>query len=401
MPHALRRLVLSNLAAQSSEQVALAAAPLLAVLALGAGAAETGWLQAAQTLPFLLLSLPAGVLADRFSRRRLMMGAEALRAGMLIAILALAAIGRLDLLALAALGFLGAAGTVAQGVAAPALLPALVPREGLGAANRWLELGRSGAFTAGPALGGALIGWLGASPAYGVAAGLSLLATGLLARVPEPPRAAPARRDLRRELREGIGFVLSHELLRPILVTAVVFNTAWFVLLAAYVVHAVHHIGLTAAEVGVTLGLVGAGMVAGALAAPALAARMTLGGLIAAGPCVAAVASLLMLATLALPSAALAGVAMFLFGAGPILWTINTTTLRQMVTPQAMLGRVSAVVLTATFGARPLGAAIGALLAARYGAGACLMASAAGFMMQAGVILASPARRLRALPQAA
>jgi predicted MFS family arabinose efflux permease len=398
MMKAFPRLAASNLAAQSSEQVALAAAPLVAVLALGAGAAETGWLQAAQTLPFLLLALPAGVLADRLPRRRLMIGAELLRAATLLGILALAALGRLDLAGLAALGFLGATGTVAQGVAAPALLPALVPRESLAAANRWLELGRSGAFAAGPALGGALIGWMGASPAYGLAVALSLLSAGLLVGLAEPPRPRPARRHPGRELREGIAFVLSHALLRPILVTALLFNTAWFILQAAYVAHAVHHLGLTASGVGLTLGLCGAGMVVGAIGAPMLAARLPLGGMIAAGPCTAAVAALLMLATLAMPLAILAGLALFLFGAGPILWSIHTTALRQAVTPAPMLGRVTSVVLTATYGARPLGAAIGALLAERFGVGACLAASTAGFLLQAGVILASPARRLRALP---
>lgn len=400
MPNAFRRLAASNIAAQAAEQVALAAAPLLAVLALGAGAAETGLLQAAQTLPFLLLALPVGVLADRVSRPRLMIAAEALRAATLLAVLALAWGGALDLVALAALGFLGAAGTVAQGVAAPALLPALKPRAGLAVANRWLELGRSGAFVAGPALGGALIGWTGAGPAYGLAAGLSLLSAALLTGLREPPRAAAPPRHPLRELREGVAFVLSHPLLRPILVTAVVFNTAWFVLQAGYVVHAVTHLDLTAGQVGATLALYGAGMLAGAVAAPRLARRLPLGELIALGPCVAAVAALLMLATAALPSAMLAGLAMFLFGAGPIVWTINTTTLRQAVTPGSMLGRVSATVMTATFGARPLGAALGALLAARYGVEACLVVSAAGFLAQAAVILASPARRLQGLPQA-
>ena len=401
MPDAFRRLAASNIAAQGSEQIALAAAPLLAVLALGAGAAETGWLQAAQTLPFLLLALPAGLLADRVSRPRLMIGAEALRAATLLAVLGLAWGGALGLAGLAALGLLGAAGTVAQGVAAPALLPALVPREGLAAANRWLELGRSGAFAAGPALGGALLGWAGAGPAYGLAVGLSLLSAGLLLGLREPARVLAPRRHPLRELREGVGFVLSHALLRPILVTAVVFNTAWFILQAGYVVHAVANLGLSAGGVGVTLGLYGLGMVAGAVVAPWLAARLPLGGLIALGPCAAALAALMMLGTAMMPSAAIAGVAMFLFGAGPIVWTINTTTLRQAVTPGAMLGRVSATVMTATFGARPLGAAIGALLAARYGVGACLAVSAAGFLVQAGVILTSPARRLRGLPQAA
>ena len=192
--------------------------------------------------------------------------------------------------------------------------------------------------------------------------------------------------------------MLRHPLLRSILATAVLFNTAWFLLQAGYVVHAVHNLGLSATGVGITLGLCGAGMVAGAVASPWLARRWPLGGLIAVGPCVAALAALLMLATAVWSAPVLAGAALFLFGAGPIFWTIHTTTLRQAVTPGAMLGRVSATVLTATFGARPLGAAIGALLAARYGVEACLLASAAGFLAQAAVILASPAVRLRGLP---
>jgi MFS family permease len=119
LPSAFRCLAWSNLAAQSAEQVALAAAPLVAVLALGAGAGETGLLQTAQTLPFLLLSLPAGLLADRSSRRRLMVGAEALRLASLLGLLALAALGMLTLPLLAALAFIGASGTVAYGVAGP------------------------------------------------------------------------------------------------------------------------------------------------------------------------------------------------------------------------------------------------------------------------------------------
>ena len=63
------RLAWSNLAAQSAEQIGLAATPLVAVLALGAGAGETGFLQTAQTLPFLLLAIPAGLLADRMPRQ--------------------------------------------------------------------------------------------------------------------------------------------------------------------------------------------------------------------------------------------------------------------------------------------------------------------------------------------
>src|SRR6187397_1657339 len=89
LPATFNRLAWSNLAAQSAEQVALAAAPIVAVLSLGVAEGQTGLLQTALTLPFVLFAMPAGLLADRISRRSLMAGAEALRAGALIAILAL------------------------------------------------------------------------------------------------------------------------------------------------------------------------------------------------------------------------------------------------------------------------------------------------------------------------
>jgi len=400
LPSAFRRLAASNLAAQFSEQMALAAAPLVAVLALDATAAQTGYLQTAQTLPFLLLSLPAGVLADRKSRRALMTAAECVRACSLLALLALLGLGGLSLVWLAALGFLGAVGTVAYNVAAPALVPRLVPAGELASANRWLELARSCAFSAGPAAGGALVGWMGASTAYVLATTLSLLAAVLLAGLPQDAPTSTARRDVLAELRAGAAFVAAHPLLRPVLITAVFFNTAWFVLQAVYVVYAIERLGLSAAGVGVTLGVYGAGMLAGALAAPWLARRLSFGAMIALGPLSALAASGILLSTLAYASGPWAAVGFFLFGAGPILWTITTTTLRQAVTPNALLGRVSAVILTATFGARPVGALIGATLAARVSLDACLWVSTAGFLVQFLVLFASPVRRLRSQPDA-
>ena len=89
----------------------------------------------------------------------------------------------------------------------------------------------------------------------------------------------------------------------------------------------------------------------------------------------------------------------FLFGAGPILWTITTTTLRQSVTPNALLGRVSSVIVTANFGARPIGALIGASLAAKFGVEACLWVSTAGFFIQFAVLFTSPVLRLERQPE--
>src|ERR1700728_3660950 len=126
LPPTFNRLAWSNLAAQSAEQVALAAAPIVAVLMLGVGEGQTGALQTALTLPFILFAIPAGLLADRISRRRLMAGAEALRAAALLAILLLIAFKLLTLPLLAFAGFVAVCGTVVYSVAAPALVPSLV-----------------------------------------------------------------------------------------------------------------------------------------------------------------------------------------------------------------------------------------------------------------------------------
>src|SRR4029450_8311137 len=89
LPATFNRLAWSNLVAQSAEQIALAAAPIVAVLLLGVGEGQTGLLQAALTLPFVLVAMPAGLLADRISRRWLMARSEASRAAALLGILLL------------------------------------------------------------------------------------------------------------------------------------------------------------------------------------------------------------------------------------------------------------------------------------------------------------------------
>src|SRR5262245_27119745 len=183
LPPTFNRLAWSNLAAQSAEQVALAAAPIVAVLLLGAGEGQTGLLQTSLTLPFVLFAIPAGLLADRLSRRWLMAGAEALRALALLAILAALWIGVLSLPLLGLLGFIAVCGTVVYSVATPSLVPSLVAPSLLPAANARIELARTVAFAGGPALGGLLVGWIGAGPAFGFAAALSITGAVPLARI--------------------------------------------------------------------------------------------------------------------------------------------------------------------------------------------------------------------------
>jgi predicted MFS family arabinose efflux permease len=246
-----------------------------------------------------------------------------------------------------------------------------------------------------------LVSWAGASAAFVLATVLSLAAVALLRGVHEPARATTSRRRVADELRHGAALVWRHPLLRPVLLCAVVWNTAWFVLQAAYVPYAMRTLGLDASQVGITLACYGVGMVLGAFGAVRVMRVLPFGGAILLGPFVSVAAALTMAATVWQPSGLLAGASFFLFGAGPVVWVVSSTTLRQTVTPHAVLGQVSAIMLTVNAGARPIGAALGGLIGARYGESACLVVAAIGFVLQAAVITASPMRSLRTLPAAA
>lgn len=400
LPTSFRRLAWSNLLAQAAEQLSLAAVPIVAVLLLRAGPGEIGFLASIQSLPFLLLAMPLGLLADRLSRQRLMVLAEALRALALLFLWLMLLGGQLSIAALAVVGFMAAVGTVAFSVAAPSLVPALVGANELARANGRLELARSTAFAAGPALAGALIAWTGASAAFVLSGMLSVLAVLCLRGIREPMRAAVAPRHPLLELQDGAKWVWRSDLLRPIMFTSIAWNISWFMLQAAYVPYAMNDLGLNASGVGITLATYGVGMMVGALLAPRVVAALPLGQAILMGPYFSVLAALTMAMSLYWPQGWLAALSYFFFGVGPIIWTITSTTLRQTVTPRDMIGRVTSINIVVSTGARPLGAALGGFVGVSWPVSVSLWMVVLGFGVQAVIISASRVRTLKRLPAA-
>lgn len=395
-----RRLAWSNLLAQAAEQLSLAAVPMVAVLLLKAGPGEIGFLASIQSLPFLLLAMPLGLLADRMSRKRLMVLAESLRA-LALALLWLALLtDQVSIAALAVVGFMAAVGTVAFSVAAPSLVPALVGADDLARANGRLELARSTAFAAGPALAGALIAWTGASAAFVLSGMLSVSAVLCLRGVREPVRASVAPRHPLLELQDGARWVWRSDLLRPIMFTSIAWNISWFMLQAAYVPYAMNDLRLNASGVGITLATYGVGMMVGALLAPRVVAALPFGQAILLGPYFSVLAALTMAWSLYWPQGWLAALSYFFFGVGPIIWTITSTTLRQTVTPRDMIGRVTSINIVVSTGARPLGAALGGWVGVNWPVSVSLWMVVLGFGVQAIVISASRVRTLKRLPDA-
>ena len=395
-PSSFQRLAASNLSAHAAQQVGMAAAPIVAVTVLGSGIGQTAWIQLGQMLPFLLFSIPAGVLADRLPVKVLMISGEALRAVSLLCVPFIALAGLFNVPVLALLGLAGSMGSLAYSVAIPSLTRSMVQRDALPAANGRLELVRSIAFIGGPALAGMLIASTGIDAAFGLAALLSLLAIYLLRGIAEPERGQTEARHFFVELSEGAGFAFKHPLLGSAFRLSVLYNTAFFILQTVFIPYAAGRLGMSAADIGITLSFYGIGMVLCGLFIPTFVRRLSMGQMLVAGCVTGLLASMAMLVTLWHPARPFAMLCFFLLGGGPVLWTVSFTTLRQIVTPAAMLGRATSVNSLATYGARPLGAAAAGVIGSAFGMTACLVSVTALFAVQAVMLLLSPLPYLKA-----
>jgi predicted MFS family arabinose efflux permease len=241
------------------------------------------------------------------------------------------------------------------------------------------------------------------SPTWGYALAAVGAAVALACIIALPKAAAPTSGDQRPSMvgaiQTGARFVVRHELLRGISLCAIFWNFAFFALLAVWAPLALGLLKLDPASMGLAQSAYGAGLILGALVAPISSRRLPPLATLIFGPAVSVIAAALFLLAPSGNGFAFAAVGHFLVGFGPMLWLICQTTVRQLVTPAPMLGRVNATVQTAIYGVRPLGALAGGIVAAQAGLQAALLLIAVSFVLSTLVIVLSPLARLRALPQ--
>ena len=396
----IHKISYSNLCAQFSEQIIIAVLPIIAVLSMNASATETAFIQMINTLPFLLLSIPMGVIADRVSRKKLMIIIEIVRATAIFILFYLTFSGSLSINKIALFGFFIAMGTVIYSVSSPALVASFVIKEQLINANRSIEIAKSVAFTAGPALGGILASYLSGGLAFILAFSLSIVSAVFLICLPKEPLLEKSGRNIIQELCDGLIFLIKNKYIMPITITAFVFNLSQYLLLSIFAYYVINNLSFTSFEVGASLSLIGLGMLIGSFLYKIISKKINFGFQLTLGPISAFMASILMFLTLIYSAKILVFVAFFFFGFGPIIWTISTVSLRQLLTPSNMIAKVSSVIMTVTFGARPLGAAIGVYISANFGVKSCILAVLIGFLIQLIIILFSKPAKLKNLSDA-
>jgi Na+/melibiose symporter-like transporter len=384
------------------------ALPLTAVLVLKASVFQVGLLTAATYASFALIALPAGAIVDRMAKRRLLLVCDAARVLIIGSVPVAAAVGALTLGQLYVVALLAGVCTVFFDVAYQSYLPSLIPVEQLNDGNGKLGATQAFAQAAGPGLGGALVGLIGAAQAMSAdAASYVVSVTSLLlirSRADGPSAQAAAARDgrilsgLRKDIAEGLQFVVRHPILRKVVActgTSNFFSGAQGAVMTVFMVRVLHLrpevIGLLYA-LGAIGGVIG-GLFTGRFAGWIGSARIVW------------VSALLFIPFLALNPLAEPGWRVVLVGIGGVgisfavvLYNVAQLSYRQAITPRALLGRMNAAVRWIVWGTLPLGGLAGGALGTAIGVRPTLWCTVGGSAVAAMFVVFSPLRTMRDFP---
>lgn len=338
-----RRLWTSILISSFGAQITMLALPLTAAVMLNASASQMGILTMMETLPFVLLSLPTGVWLDRMRKLPVYIAGETIIG---LAVVSVPVAWWLELVSmrwLYVVGFIiGMVNTMA-GTAAQIVLTQIVPRERLVEAHAKNALATSGAEVAGPATAGALIKLLGAPVAL-IADAALLISSAIILRGINVTEHRPVATDSAfwRDLRAGIHFVAKKPLLLALAATVGGWQLCYNAALVVQILYATRTLGLSEQTVGLSY----MGMGVGTILASVYGYRISRA--IGPGPCMVlgiticgAGWSLLAIAPANQWGIVSFALMLMCYSVGAVLIFINFLALRQAVTPEPMLGRMT------------------------------------------------------------
>lgn len=398
---AYRRLFTSILCSSLGGQVTMLALPLTAALLLHATPTQMGWLTTMELLPFVLFSLPCGVWLDRVRKLPVYVAGEFSLAVAVLTVPLAWAMGWLTIGWLYVVGFLIGTVYTTAGSAAQIVLTQVVPRERLVEAHAKNALATSGAEVAGPGLAGALIKAVGAPMALMIDAVLLLVSVAILRGVQAPETRQPqAGQRFWPQLKEGLRFVAHHRLLIALAVAVGLWQMCHNAALVVQILYATRELGMSERAIGLAYVAMGGGTVLASTLGHRISER------IGPGPCltlgIASCGLGWLLAALVPPQHG--GIAAFVamlvfFGVGAVLIFINFLALRQAVTPEPLLGRMTSIMRWLIILPAGPGALLGGWLGEHVALRATLLFSGATALLLAGLALRHPViRAVRSLP---
>ncbi|MFZ6814489.1 MFS transporter [Undibacterium sp. Rencai35W] len=338
-----RRLWTSILISSFGAQVTMLALPLTAAVLMHASPTQMGILTFMETLPFVILSLPSGVWLDRVRKLPVYFVGETLLAIAVASVPLVWWLGSLTMVWLYMVGFVIGAVNTTAGTAAQIVLTQIVPRERLIEAYAKNALATSGAEVAGPAAAGGLINLMGAPLALLTDAFLLLSSAGILRGI-HVNEIRPVRADAHfwRDLKAGVSFVSNKRLLIVLALTVGGWQLCYNAALVVQILFATRLLGLSEQAVGLSYMGMGVGTVIASIYGNRISRSMGPGPCMVVGIAICGVGwSLLAIAPLNHWGIAAFGFMLICFSIGGVLIFINFLALRQAVTPEPMLGRMT------------------------------------------------------------
>ncbi len=376
-----------------SDQVALVSVPLIAALVFGASPEVIGILVACQSMAHLVGSIPFGILVDSVQQRNLTIAAGMVSligfTGALVAIM-------LDsILVFGASVTIAGFGGVLFVLSALSILPKISSREGLAKANAAIEVPRAIASFVVPLLIGLYFTAVPPALIIAVAVIASLVTLGFTSALPAVVMQPPANSHVFKRIVEGGAFVLRHRLLLPISFCAIFWNLAFAALLVVLVPVIRQVYMMDPGAFGIGLSAFGLAMIFGTWVIGRFSDHIAPNLILLFGPGSSVLAALGMALIPTGNSPLLFYACAFLLGFGPSMWLVAQNSVRQLVTPSERLGRVNAVIQTAIYGIRPLGALAGGLVAGTLGPQSGLVFVVLAFAASFLVALFSDLRSVR------
>jgi MFS family permease len=396
-----RRLWLSILISSLGQQITMLAIPLAAALLLGATPSQMGLLSAMEIVPFVLFSLPVGVWLDRVRKLPIYIAGEISMALVLISVPIMWAVGWLSMAYLYGVALCVGLVAVTAGAAAQIVLTQVVDRSRLIEAHAKNALAGSAAEVAGPGVAGMLIKLVGAPFALLADACLLIASVTMLRRVKVTEvRELKADRHFGRDLMAGLRFVRHQHLLPTLAITVGLWQMFHQAALVVQILFAVRTLGLTEQQIGLCFTGVGAGTLLAGIYGNRVSVRLGPGPCLILGIAINAVGWLQLAVAPVGPWGVAAFVMMLLcWGVGAVFIFINFLALRQAVTPEPLLGRMTSIIRWMILIPAGPGALIGGYVGEHFGLRQALAFAGVGAALLAVGVWSQPRmRHLKRLP---
>jgi MFS family permease len=377
---------------------------VLIVTVLNANPLEISILSAVGVVPYLFLGLIVGALMDRWRRQRTLVITSIGRVIALGSIPVLLLTGALTFWSLAVVILMLGVLTLFADSAAQPFLPHIVPRSSLVMANSRLGQSETVAGTAGPALGGALLGLLGAPILFIFEAVVNAVAAILQSRIKlqeARPQPRPRGRHIGHDIVEGMRYTYRHRTLRPLALSVHIWFLGNSIAATVFAVFVLRELSLAPWAFGITLAFGGVGGFLGAILAPRIGAKLGAGRAILLGRTLVIVPWLVLAVMPLNASSSLAALisvisaAQFLYGLSMGIEDANDTGYRQAIAPDQIQGRMNSTIRTVNRVVFFFGALLTGFLATALGYQLTIGVAAIVFAAAALAVALSPLRNAR------